>query len=60
MRTITTILFFFYLSFVNSQVAICGESDQEIFQRFYANQPQNTTNTTYDATTKYVLTLSFM
>jgi len=59
MRTITTILFFFYLSFVNSQVAICGESDQEIFQRFYANQPQNTTNTTYDATTKYVFNVKF-
>lgn len=59
MRTI--FLFFIYFNFfiVSAQVAICGESDQEIFQRFYANQPQNTINATYDATTKYVFNVKF-
>lgn len=59
MKTITSILFFFCLQFVNSQVAICGESDQEIHQKFYTNQLQNTTNTLYDATTKYVFNVKF-
>jgi hypothetical protein len=59
MRTFSLFILLLFLSITNAQTSICGESDQEIFEKFYTNITTNNSNNTYDATTKYVFNVKF-